>query len=120
MYGNNFGLFGSMAKARRLLSVMHRITAPGAAIIASAADPHSTRDPVHIAYHRQNQRRGRMAGQIRLRVRYCQFRGPWFDYLFASPTEVRAIVEGTPWTVDEIVPSPGPGFVAVLRKRQSG
>src|SRR5215471_13250982 len=30
LYGNNFGLFGSMTKARRLLAAMHAITTPDA------------------------------------------------------------------------------------------
>src|SRR5262249_10650303 len=63
LYGNNFGLFGGRAKARRLLAAMHRITTPGALIIASATDPYATRDPVHLAYHRRNRDRGRMDGQ---------------------------------------------------------
>ena len=116
LYGNNFGLFGGMAKARRLLAAMHRISAPDALIIAAAANPYTTRDPVHLAYHQRNRDRGRMGGQIRLRVRYRQFRGPWFDYLFASQDEVRSIVEKTGWSISEIVNSQGPGFVVILKK----
>ena len=58
-----------------------------------------------------------MAGQIRLRIRYRQFRGDWFDYLFASAAEVRGIVENTAWNVIDIVESPGPQYVAILEKR---
>jgi SAM-dependent methyltransferase len=50
MYGNNFGLFGSMTRARRLLKVMHKITSPDATIIAASRDPYKTRDPIHLAY----------------------------------------------------------------------
>ncbi|HUA60724.1 MAG TPA: class I SAM-dependent methyltransferase [Verrucomicrobiae bacterium] len=114
--GNNFGLFGSFTKARRLLGAMRRITTDEGLIIAAASNPHTTRDPVHLAYQERNRDRGRMAGQIRLRVRYRQFRGPWFDYLFASPDEVRSIVQGTGWSIRDIVPSQGPGFVAILAK----
>jgi len=117
LYGNNFGLFGSMTQARRLLAVMHRITSSGATIVAAAADLYQTRDPVHRAYHQRNQERGRMGGQLRLRVRYHQFRGNWFDYLFASQAEVRGIVEKSGWTVNAIVDSHGPGYVAILNKR---
>jgi hypothetical protein len=66
LYGNNFGLFGGMTKARHLLAAMHKIATPDAAIIAAAANPYGTRDPVHLTYHQRNQERGRMAGQIRL------------------------------------------------------
>ena len=116
LYRNNFGLFGGMTKARRLLAAMHRITTSDALIIAAAADPYTTRDPVHLSYHQRNRDRGRMAGQIRLRIRYRQFLGHWFDYLFASQNEVRCIVEKTGWSISGIVESQGPGFVAILEK----
>jgi hypothetical protein len=57
-----------------------------------------------------------MGGQLRLRIRYQQFRGNWFDYLFASTAEVRSIVEKSGWTVSDIVESLGPGYVAILKK----
>jgi SAM-dependent methyltransferase len=116
LYGNNFGLFGSIQRARRLLRVMHRMTSPDAKILASAADPYHTHDPVHLAYHARNRKRGRMSGQLRLRIRCRQFRGDWFDYLFVSTGELRAIVENTGWQVAKIVASPGPGYVAILEK----
>ena len=117
LYGNNFGLFGGMTKARRLLAAMHSITVSDAVIIATAADPYKTRDHVHLTYHQQNRDRGRMAGQIRLRIRYRQFCGHWFDYLFASRDEVRCIVEKTGWSISDKVDSRGPGFVVVLKKK---
>jgi len=116
LYGNNFGLFGSIQRARRLLGVMHRMTSSDARIIAAAADPYHTHDPVHLAYHLRNRKRGRMSGQLRLRIRCRQFRGNWFDYLFVSISELRAIVENTGWRVAKIVASPGPGYVAILEK----
>src|SRR5205807_1606974 len=42
LYGNNFGLFGGRAHARRLLASLHRITTPEAQIIAAAANPYQT------------------------------------------------------------------------------
>jgi SAM-dependent methyltransferase len=118
MYGNNFGLFGGIARARRLLAVMHKITSSNATILAASSDPYKTRDPVHLAYHQRNRERGRMGGQVRVRIRYRQFRGDWFDYLFASAAEVHAIVARTGWIVKNIVPSKGPKFMAILEKEQ--
>jgi hypothetical protein len=117
LYGNNFGLFGGMAKARRLLAAMRTITTPDALIIAAATDPYKTRDPVHLSYHRKNRDRGRMAGQIRMRIRYRQFCGRWFDYLFVSQEEAHLITHRTGWRINEIVESQGPGFVTILEKR---
>lgn len=116
MMGNNFGLLGSFRKARRLLRQMARITSPGARIIAQTLDPHPTQDPLHLNYHRLNRKRGRMAGQIRLRVRFKNLIGPWMDYLLVSEKEMRRILEGTGWVLDRIIPSPGSLYIAVLQK----
>ena len=116
MYGNNFGLFGGMSQARRMLAAMHRITSQQAKIIASATDPYQTNDPLHLEYQRRNRRRGRMSGQLRLRIRFRQYCGDWFDYLFASVNEVEKIVKGTGWKIGEVVQQPGPGYVAILQK----
>jgi SAM-dependent methyltransferase len=118
LYGNNFGLLGGMTQARRLLKAMHAISSPSATILAASADPYKTHEPLHLGYHKRNRERGRMGGQIRFRIRYRQFRGDWFDYLFVSIPEMRGIVAGTGWTVSEIVKSEGPGYVAILRKSQ--
>lgn len=117
LYGNNFGLFGGMRKARRLLAAMDEITTSNAIIIAAATDPYRTRDPIHLAYHQRNRDRGRMGGQIRMRIRYRQYCGHWFDYLLASPDEVRSILEKSAWTLSRTLASTGPGYVAILQKK---
>ena len=103
MFGNNFVLLGSYEKARRLLLKLHSLTAPKARIIGTTRDPYVTKSREHKEYHRWNRRRGRMAGELRLRVRHKKLIGPWVDYLFASEPEVRRIVAGTGWRVERIV-----------------
>jgi SAM-dependent methyltransferase len=111
MYGNNFGLFGSRAKARRLL---RRLRPFVARIVATSNDPYATEDPAHLAYHERNRGRGRMSGQLRLRVRYRDLVGPWFEYLIVSPDEMADIVESTGWQLRRLVRDEGSYFVAVL------
>ena len=67
MYGNNFGLFGSPAKARRLLRRFHRLTSERGRIVATSVHVYRTDERAHTAYHERNRRRGRAAGQLRLR-----------------------------------------------------
>jgi SAM-dependent methyltransferase len=111
MYGNNFGLFASPAKARRLL----RRLRPGAdRIVASSNDPYGTDDPAHLAYQARNRERGRMSGQLRLRVRYRDLVGPWFEYLIVSPDEMAEIVDGTGWHISRLIQDEGSPYVAVL------
>ena len=116
MFGNNFGLFGSRARARRLLKHLHRITRNNALLIAQSLDPHRTNEPAHLTYQRRNQRRGRLPGQIRIRIRFHEFVGPWFDYLLVSQAEMSAIVNGTGWDVDRFLTEDGPRYVAVIRR----
>jgi SAM-dependent methyltransferase len=111
MLGNNFGLFGSPSKARRLL---RRLRPLADRIVAASIDPHATEDPAHLAYQERNRRRGRMAGQLRLRVRYRDLIGPWFNYLFVSPDEMASILEGTQWRITRLLQSGSAYYVAIL------
>lgn len=116
LYGNNFGLLGGRNEAPRLLKIMRRITSDGASIIASTVNPYNTKDPIHLAYLQRNRERGRMSGQIRLRIRYKEYCSGWFDYLLASPLEVREIATPAGWRVNKMIKSRGPGYAVVLTK----
>jgi SAM-dependent methyltransferase len=112
MFGNNFGLFGSPSKAKRLL---RRLRPLANRIVAGSNDPYATADSAHLAYQERNRKRGRMAGQLRLRVRYRDLIGPWFDYLIVSPDEMATILEGTQWRICRLLEQSGSGYyVAVL------
>lgn len=116
MFGNNFGLFGSFDRARRLLRRFHRLTSPQARILAESRDPYRTRDPDHKRYQKRNRSRGRMPGQLRMRVRSGHACTAWFDYLLVSPQEMRRIVAGTGWRVAKQIDSETPSYVGVLEK----
>jgi hypothetical protein len=77
MLGNDFGLFASAAKARRLLRRFKAFARPGAMLIAESLNVYETKDPDHLAYQAANRKRGRMSGQIRLRASYKRFVTPW-------------------------------------------
>ena len=116
LFGNNFGLFGSGRRAHRLLRRFTRMTSEQGRIIAQCVDPYDTKFPPHVAYHRFNRRRGRMGGQLRIRIRFGDVASPWFDYLFVSRKELAKIVKGTGWRVREQIPPRGAGYVAILEK----
>jgi SAM-dependent methyltransferase len=116
MLGNNFGLFGSFLGACRLLREIHRITSPDARIIVGTRNPQKTSNPHHLAYQRWNRKRGRMRGQIRFRVRFETAIGPWMDYLFVSPEEMKSILDGTGWEIDRLLESGGSNYFAIIRK----
>lgn len=121
MFGNNFGLFGDFNRARRLLRRFAGMTSPNARIIAESMDPYGIkgRNRVlqgHLEYHRQNRARGRMGGQVRIRIRYQGYATPWLDWLLVSREEMRRIVKGTGWKIGRIYDSKGPSYVAILEK----
>ncbi len=116
MLGNNFGLFGSAAGTSRILKKLSRITSPEARIIAGTRNPYLTTDPDHLQYHRMNKKRGRMAGQIRLRVRFGRIIGEWFDYLLVSPKEMEALLSNSGWQIERLIGSGEPSYFAIIRK----
>ena len=116
MMGNNFGLFGSFKLAKSLLKKLHRITSPEALIIAVTRDPYFTKDPGHLAYHKLNRKRGRMPGQLKIRVRFAEFIGTWFDYLLVSKGELAKILQGTGWGVERFIDAPDGQYVMLLSK----
>jgi hypothetical protein len=115
MLGNNLGLLESPRHAPILLGALATVTRPGAAILGRGRDPSVTDDPVHLRYHARNQVLGRMPGQTRIRVRYLDMATPYFDYLLASVDELRALLSGTAWMLEEYEQD-GPGYGAVIRK----
>ncbi len=98
----------------RLLAALAALRRPGALIIAHGTDPYGTTDPVHVAYHRRNRERGRLGGQLRLRLRYRLLATEWFDYLNCSVEELEALLSGTAWRLKSIDDRERPYYLAVL------
>jgi SAM-dependent methyltransferase len=118
MMGNNFGLFGNPKQARRLLKRFYDTTNPGARIIAESLDIYKPPvDPVHRQYHLRNRRRGRMPGQVRIRIRYLTYASPWFDYLLVSRPEMKRILQGTGWKIKKFIESTAsPAYIGIIEK----
>ena len=95
------------------------MTSPKARIIAESNDPHKTAISCHLDYQKLNRRRGRMAGQLRIRIRYQTYATPFFDYLLVSRKEMQEIVAGTGWRVRSFIDSKGSVYIAILEKEQS-
>jgi SAM-dependent methyltransferase len=118
MYGNNFGLLGGMRSGQQRLRALARITGPDGRIAAQTMDPYTTDRPEHLAYHRRNRRRGRLGGQIRMRLRFRGLCTPWFDYLFVSRKELTELLKGSGWRLVRTIDGSGPGYFVVLEKER--
>jgi SAM-dependent methyltransferase len=116
LFGNNLGLLGSKTHAPRLLRRLAAITSERGRILGECSDPYATEDPEHLAYHERNRRRGRMGGQLRIRIRYRKLATPWFDYLFLSEDELRGLLDGTGWMLARRIEDDGPVYIAVIEK----
>ena len=116
LMGNNLALLGGAEQAPRFLAALASVAAPGAVILGGGMDPYATSNPVHVAYHARNRATGRMGGQIRMRVRHRRLATEWFDYLFATPGELRGLLGGTPWRLEVLEPQKdGNGYAVQLR-----
>jgi SAM-dependent methyltransferase len=117
MMGNNFGLLGGPARAKRLLKSLSVITSDGAQIIAGTRNPYGTTLQAHLKYHQLNKQRGRIPGQLRIRARFGSAIGKWFDYLLVSPQEMEKIFEGTQWQVKSFYGNTEDSYFALIQKR---
>lgn len=118
MFGNNFGLFGSFRKAKRLLRQLFHLTNHNAVILAESLNPYGSGVAAHVRYQRRNRERDRMGGQIRIRIRFREVKGPWFDYLLVSPAEMKDILAGTGWRIHRLLRNDAPTYVAVITKAE--
>ncbi len=120
MFGNNFGLFGNMERAKLLLRKLYQMTSNDAVLICESLNPYRTDNPDHLSYQKENESKGRMAGQLRIRVRYRSYVGKWFDYLIVSPEEMKLVVKDTGWRVDRFISTKNsPLNIGLIRKERS-
>jgi SAM-dependent methyltransferase len=114
LLGNNLGLIEGPDRAPVFLAALAELANPGARIIAQGTDPYGTKDPVHVSYHRLNRERGRLGGQLRLRLRYRLLATDWFDYLNCSVDELATLLEGTRWRLKSVDQQDRPYYLAVM------
>lgn len=116
MMGNNFGLLGNPKKAKRLLKLFRKITTENARIIAESSDPYKTKNPEHKKYHERNKRKGRLPGQVKIRVRFHEYITDWLEFLFVSKKEMKDIIRGTGWYVKKFIDSEASIYIAIIEK----
>jgi SAM-dependent methyltransferase len=114
LLGNNLGLFEGASRAPVLLAALAALANPGARIVAQGSDPYGTTDHVHLSYHDRNRSRGRLGGQLHLRLRYRLLATEWFDYLSCSPAELETLLAGTRWRLKSVDDADHPYYVAVM------
>jgi hypothetical protein len=116
MLGNNLGLLVGRVQAPSVLEALGAVAAPGARIVGETADPYTTTRAVHLDYHEQNRRSGRLPGQLSLRIRHERTATPWWDYLLCTPGELEEVIGPAAWTLADVLPRPSPSaqWVAIV------
>jgi SAM-dependent methyltransferase len=93
----NFGLAGGWEETIALLEKLRSLTSPGARIVLDTVSPYEDNDEADLAYFERNRERGRMPGQVTIRIRYDGLATPWYDLLCVDLLEFVALIEGTGW-----------------------
>ncbi|MGJ7905886.1 class I SAM-dependent methyltransferase [Actinopolyspora sp. H202] len=116
--GQNIGLLGGREQAARVLEELARVSTPDTRVLASGFDPHHTQAPEHLDYQRHNRARGRLPGQLRMRIRHARSATPFFDYLLCSVEELTGLLEDSPWRLSDVDrEEAGHGYLAALVRR---
>jgi SAM-dependent methyltransferase len=116
MLGNNFGLFEGEVRAVDGLRRLGELTTARGRVVAASQDPYQTDDADHLAYHARNRARGRLGGQVRLRIRWRGLATTWFDYLFVSADEMARLADAAGWRLARVVSDGGARYVGVLER----
>jgi hypothetical protein len=93
------------------------MTPDDASTIVQSIDPYKKiHEQAHKRYFTLNRMKGRMPGQTRMRIRYKNYKGRWFDYLFVSKEEMESIVNGTGRKIEHLLDSTKvPGvYIAII------
>ncbi|SDK11851.1 hypothetical protein SAMN04487820_104324 [Actinopolyspora mzabensis] len=118
LLGQNIGLPGGREQAARVLEELARVSNPDTRVLASGFDPHHTEASEHLDYHRHNRARGRLPGQLRMRIRHARWATPFFDYLLCSVEELTRLSEFSSWRLSEVDhEETGHGYLAILVRR---
>jgi SAM-dependent methyltransferase len=102
--GNNLGLLEGPRRAHKMLTELARLGHPDSTIVGTGLDPYETDDPIHFRYHAANRQRGRLAGEVTIRVRHRQLATRWFNLLWCSLEELAELCEPAGWTITEVFP----------------
>jgi len=114
LLGHNLALLGSPEASGPFLDSLRSLLKPDGVVVGNTLDVYRTDDPIHLAFHQANRDRGRLPGQLTLRVTFEDTVGDWFDYLFVAPEELTELVERSGWRIEDMT-EPNPSYLAVLR-----
>ncbi len=101
LFGNNFGIGGSIEGCIELLRRFHHVSTDDCLLMGSYLNPLKTKNEFHLKYHENNSACGLPVGRVVIRVRYQCHATPFFQLLLPTPEEFRMIVERSGWELEK-------------------
>ncbi|MFX0015143.1 MAG: class I SAM-dependent DNA methyltransferase [Promethearchaeota archaeon] len=118
MMGNNFGICGDIPKTEMLLKKFLGFLSPNGLLIFSCLDPLNTDNPLHLAYHKQNRRKNKPPGLVRIRICYKQLKDDWWDLLLVDVSTAEKMLENTGYQKIAIYQNDSSPLYYVVAKKQ--
>jgi hypothetical protein len=84
--------------------------------VLDSIDPDQDDAPDDLAYQERNRSRGRLPGQVTIRLRYGSSATPWFELLNLSPRELEDVAARGGWGLAYRVGGEPPEYYATLEK----
>lgn len=113
LLGCNIGLLGNRSRGKKILKLLHKVTAPEAIIIGESIDPKNIDESIL-----QNEgKRGVLRGQLRIRVRCSNLATAWMGYCYLALSELADITQGTGWVVREHIAHGKRDYAVILAKK---
>jgi len=100
MYGNGFGMPGSVDNIRRLLHNLRDITSSDAVIIAESNDPNKMKNKIDLNYQKRNLALNRYIGQRRWRIRSGEAVSQYENWLQVEPQLLRNLAQENGWIIE--------------------
>ncbi|PTD93545.1 hypothetical protein C9439_07260 [archaeon SCG-AAA382B04] len=116
LLGNNFGLFENPKKAIKMLNRLYSITNNKGIILSGSRNPYETKNETNLEYFKKNRQKGKLLGQLKLRLKYREKTSDWFNFMLVSPKEMKQIFDKTKWSFKKIIKKNKKDFVGLFKK----
>jgi len=114
LLGGNIAILGQRDAAKRNLVRLRSVASPGAKLLGANRDVTGSPDQHVRARVDRNQSSARFSGEHRSRIRYRTFATPYFTSARMSVDELRDLLDGTGWTLSEVLDRGEGIYIAVL------
>jgi len=93
LMSNGLGMTGGLEETAEMLREVRGVLSRRGELIAHTTNPENPKSGVGADYSSKNREMGNPPGLLRVRMRYGEVVGPWFELLLLTPQEVRSILE---------------------------